>query len=237
VSQSETSPSPTELQSGRQQASSVGAQGPTPKATVQPSLRVKSPLRRVVSEANQPQAQVKRVPGAPVRYTPTPSPTKRSREPTPVAPGPVAAIMPFLAAEPHLATLTDTPCAPKRPSVKPPSAPRQASPAPPPKALPPAAPERPAPFRNSKSRKPLQKSVSLNIASTGTSTVILNRPFQRPGRPAAPKHAEKEEVKDLGPWSREAFDLFAEKWRPPGWDEEKWCFQDKESGLNTTVTT
>jgi hypothetical protein len=26
--------------------------------------------------------------------------------------------------------------------------------------------------------------------------------------------------KDLGPWSREAFDLFV--WRPPGWNEEKW---------------
>jgi hypothetical protein len=29
--------------------------------------------------------------------------------------------------------------------------------------------------------------------------------------------------KDLGPWSREAFDLFV--WRPPGWNEEKWCVE------------
>jgi hypothetical protein len=29
--------------------------------------------------------------------------------------------------------------------------------------------------------------------------------------------------KDLGPWSREAFDLFA--WRPPGWNEQNWCLE------------
>jgi hypothetical protein len=33
--------------------------------------------------------------------------------------------------------------------------------------------------------------------------------------------------KDLGPWSREAFDLFV--WRPPGWNEEKWCVEEQKT--------
>lgn len=75
------------------------------------------------------------------------------------------------------------------------------------------------PAKSYKPKKPLQKSVSLNVTSNGTSTVMLSRPFQAPGKAAKPK--EPEPPKDIGPWSREAFDLFT--WRPPKWDEEKWC--------------
>ena len=77
------------------------------------------------------------------------------------------------------------------------------------------------PATRTKGRKPLQRAVSLNVASGGTSIVILSRPFQAPKAPAAklplPPPVEPE------PWSREAFDLFA--WRPPGWDEERWCLK------------
>ncbi|KAK3058735.1 hypothetical protein LTR09_000300 [Extremus antarcticus] len=71
----------------------------------------------------------------------------------------------------------------------------------------------------SKQKKPLQRAVSLNVASNGTSTVILSKPFRTPNAPAselAPPPPREPE-----PWSREAFDLFT--WRPPGWDEEEWC--------------
>jgi hypothetical protein len=57
------------------------------------------------------------------------------------------------------------------------------------------------------------------VAANGTSTVILAKPFQAPKPPAPPKAPTPPE--ETGPWTREAFDLF--NWRPPGWDEEKWC--------------
>ncbi|KJX92660.1 hypothetical protein TI39_contig5832g00039 [Zymoseptoria brevis] len=206
------------------------------KRSTPPPPREKGPLRRVVSESNQPQPPTRRTPGAPVRYTPTPSPTKRSRESTPSAPiGGAAAKTPADSVPPDLAPIAKAAPATKSLAAKPPPQPAQALEQS--KARPAPAPERPAPFRNNKPKKPLQKSVSLNIASTGTSTVILNRPFHRPGKPASPKEPDKEEDKDLGPWSREAFDLFAEKWRPPGWNEEKWCLQDKQHDENTAVTS
>ncbi|SMR49005.1 unnamed protein product [Zymoseptoria tritici ST99CH_1E4] len=209
---------------------------PVTKRSTPPPAREKGPLRRVVSESNQPRPPTRRTPGAPVRYTPTPSPTKRSRESTPSAPiGETATKPPGDPIPPHLAPLAKAAPATKALAAKPPPQPAQVPEKS--KAISAPAPERSAPFRNNKSKKPLQKSVSLNIASTGTSTVILNRPFQRPGKPASPKEPEKEEDKDLGPWSREAFDLFAEKWRPPGWNEEKWCLQDKQHDENTAVTS
>jgi hypothetical protein len=87
------------------------------------------------------------------------------------------------------------------------------------------------PSKNKPQKKNLQKSVSLNITAAGTSTVILGRPFQAPGKPPAPgKTTKKVEVvkEDVGAWSREAFDLF--RWRPPGWDEEKWCVVETTEG-------
>lgn len=88
-----------------------------------------------------------------------------------------------------------------------------------------------------KKKGPLQKSVSLNITpSNGTSAVMLSKPFQRPGKAGAQRKAP-EEPEDLGPWSREAFDLFG--WRPPGWNEEKWCMGEGTSGSasSTIIST
>lgn len=163
---------------------------PTPPVPI-PSPREARPLRRVISEPpnkpnngnNQTKTASKRVPGAPVRYTPTPSPTKRSREPTPV------------------------PLAEKE--VRPPT--------------------------KFKPKTNLQKSVSLNVTAAGTSTVILGRPFQAPGKPQpAEVKTPEPPPEDVGPWSREAFDLF--KWRPPGWDEEKWCVVETVEGADKAKT-
>lgn len=76
-----------------------------------------------------------------------------------------------------------------------------------------------------RSKKPMQRAVSLNTRSNGTSTVILSKQFQTPKAPqtvAPPVVA----AAVANAWSREAFDLLT--WRPPGWDEEKWCFGDAD---------
>jgi hypothetical protein len=130
-------------------------------------------LRRVLSEADVPPGtKSKRVPGATVRYTPSPA-----KKP-PSAASSVA------------------------PSDSEASLGRQIS----------------APPSRARAKKPLQRAVSLNTASNGTSTVILSKPFQTP---KAPMLKMPEPAKAPNPWSREAFDLLT--WRPPGWDEENWC--------------
>jgi hypothetical protein len=69
--------------------------------------------------------------------------------------------------------------------------------------------------------------VTLNTTSNGTSTVILSKPFQTPKVPVS---RPVEQARAPDPWSREAFDLFT--WRPPGWDEDKWCLKpDAAVGL------
>lgn len=150
------------------------------------------PFQRAISDSNIAQSsKLKRRPGAPMRYTP--SPTKRSREGTPA-------------------------------SV---SGSRDATPVPVPEIL----ATKTATTKSYKPKRPLQKSVSLNVTPGGTSAVILGRQFQAPGKPGI-KTQESEEPKDLGPWSREAFDLF--NFRPPGWDEGKWCVGD--SGVGTEAS-
>ncbi|CAK1364705.1 unnamed protein product [Cercospora beticola] len=151
------------------------------RRSVSPAKETRT-LRRVLSDTTHP-TKSKRLPGAPVRYTP--SPTRRSRENTP-GPG---------------------------------SRDRQTTPVP--AGGKPARAARSPPDRTAYRKKgPLQKSVSLNVTSNGTSTVILSKPFHAPGKANA-KPKRTEEPKDLGPWSREAFDLFT--WRPPGWNEDAWC--------------
>ena len=130
-------------------------------------------LRRVLSEADVPPGtNSNRVPGAPVRYTPSPA-----KKP----PSAASSVAP-----------SNSEASPGR--------------------------QRSAPPSKVRAKKPLQRAVSLNTASNGTSTVILSKPFQTP---KAPILKMPEPAKAPNPWSREAFDLFT--WRPPGWDEEKWC--------------
>ncbi|KAF2163300.1 hypothetical protein M409DRAFT_26339 [Zasmidium cellare ATCC 36951] len=170
----------------------VPSRTPKPPSTARPTKPPSPPppeprtLRRVASESVTAQSsRPKRMPGAPVRYTPSPSPTKGSRQTTPV---PAAA-----------SKQTNNVPATNKPDV---------------------------PSKTYKQKKPLQKSVSLNVTSNGTSTVMLSRPFQAPGKAAKTREKEPEPPKDVGPWSREAFDLFL--WRPPNWDEEKWCVTSSE---------
>ena len=73
----------------------------------------------------------------------------------------------------------------------------------------------------SRAKKQMQRAVSLNTTANGTSTVIFSKPFRTPKSPEI-KTAVPEKPPD--PWSREAFDLFT--YRPPGWDDERWCFKE-----------
>ncbi|KAK5714337.1 hypothetical protein LTR17_017193 [Elasticomyces elasticus] len=80
----------------------------------------------------------------------------------------------------------------------------------------------------SRFKKPTKKAaVRLNTATSGTAAVLLARPFSGPKSAAEVKErVVGPEVVEMmaDPWSREAFDLF--DYRPPGWDEEGWCFRD-----------
>ncbi|PPJ54009.1 hypothetical protein CBER1_03005 [Cercospora berteroae] len=168
--------------------------GPQPEVShrrsVSPAKETRK-LRRVFSDTTHP-TKSKRIPGAPVRYTP--SPTRRSRENTPGTG----------------------------------SRDRQTTPVP--AGGKPAKAARSPPDRTAYRKKgPLQKSVSLNMTSNGTSTVMLSKPFHAPGKANA-KPERTEEPKDLGPWSREAFDLFT--WRPPGWNEDAWCLGEGDGSEN-----
>ena len=139
-------------------------------------------LRGVVSDSDQPASRPKRVPGAPVRYTPSPAKEAANVAPQLVSYGNGNAGSPT------------TPVA--------------------------------ATAQIARGKKPIQRAVSLNTASSGTSTVMLSKPFQTP-EPLGSKDPEPERAAD--PWSREAFDLFI--WRPPGWDEEEWCLKDTVGGV------
>ncbi|KAK4540207.1 hypothetical protein LTR36_009705 [Oleoguttula mirabilis] len=154
-------------------------------------------FRRVVSETtntnNDTTAAVpKRIPGAPMRFTPSPSKKQRTA----------------IIIQPQINTNTATSPASKiRPDGRP----------------------APRPMSTTAPKKPFQRAVSLNMATTGTSAVLLARPFQPPKPPSVSSRegleAPEEDVAPLAePWSREAFDLFA--WRPPGWCEERWCLSD-----------
>ncbi|KAK4624010.1 hypothetical protein CLAFUW4_05368 [Fulvia fulva] len=167
------------------------AKPPAPAPTRTSAQPQERQFRRVLSEPDTGKSsRTKRVPGAPVRYTPTPSPTKRSRESTPVLP----------AGEES-----------KRSVAEPAPAPG---------------------FCASRQKKPLQKFVSLNMTSNGTSKVMLSKPFQAAGKTPKARAKEPETPKDIGPWTREAFDLFT--WRPPNWDEEQWCEKRPEEASNAS---
>ncbi|KAK0252308.1 hypothetical protein B0A54_14108 [Friedmanniomyces endolithicus] len=130
--------------------------------------------------------KLKRTPGAPMRFTP--SPQKRT-----------------------VAT----------------NNPNQANGTPNHAAQPPPQPKPAAkPTNNTRGKKPPQPALRLDTTASGTAAVMLGRPFQ-PLRSASksrsPRSAEVVEAKP-DPWSREAFDLFG--WRPPGWDEERWCVKE-----------
>jgi hypothetical protein len=192
------------------------------------------PFRRVVSEtgtAASTATTAKRIPGAPVRFTPPP--TTRAAKPADSArqspameqreqQRPAKTIEPM--GPPPVPTVTSAPM-----HAKPdPPVTRNENP-PPPEAL----PSKPAKSRPGIGRREVRKSAqacfstALNVAANGTSTVMLAKPFQAPRPPA--KAEPPPTSSDVGPWSRDAFDLFT--WRPPGWDEEKWCVSKDNGGV------
>ena len=192
------------------------------------------PFRRVVSEtgtATSTATSAKRIPGALVRFTPPP--TTRAARPADYTRGspvleqreqqrPAKTIEPM--APPPAPTVTSAPMHAQ------PDPPRLRSKSPP---LPEALPSKPAKSRPGIGRKEVRKSAqacfptALNVAANGTSTVMLAKPFQAPRPPAKAKSPPTSS--DVGPWSREAFDLFT--WRPPGWDEEKWCVSKDDGSV------
>lgn len=199
------------------------------------------PFQRVVSEHNTAASTAtttKRIPGAPVRFTPPPvaraeksaeQAKQRTEAAVPVqrAPPPKKVVAPPAAplAEPRSAA-KDAPPPQEQPDAHQPSK----EPTPPSVEMPP--PPQPATRRRPGiGRKEIRKSAqasfptALNVAANGTSTVILAKPFQAPKPPAPPKAPAPPE--ETGPWTREAFDLF--NWRPSGWDEEKWCVSKGEA--------
>ncbi|KAK3718218.1 hypothetical protein LTR37_005333 [Vermiconidia calcicola] len=141
-------------------------------------------LRRVVSESNRPaSSKSKRAPGAPVRFTPSPS---KKSPPKALHTKP---------AEPAVGSVRPTKAVPSKLRAK----------------------------------KPIQRAVSLNTASNGTSTVILSKAFRTP---KAPESKPLETARAPEPWSKEAFDLFT--WRPPGWDEDEWCLKPAADGVEAS---
>ncbi|KAK3676205.1 hypothetical protein LTR78_003955 [Recurvomyces mirabilis] len=105
-----------------------------------------------------------------------------------------------------------------------------------------AKPALPASKRTNK--KAAKQPVTLSTATSGTAAVMLGRPFQAPKKAkvateavarSVTKHSPTEVPMTADPWSREAFDLF--DWRPPGWDEERWCLKDVADALGETTKT
>lgn len=91
--------------------------------------------------------------------------------------------------------------------------------------------ERPTVIPKPRPKKSLQRTVSLDVTSNGTATVMLSKPFQPP---KPPEQRESAPQAAPNPWSREAFDLFT--WRPPGWDEENWCIKELAEAVDTLIT-
>lgn len=143
-------------------------------------------FRRVVSDTHATTAAApKRIPGAPMRFTPSPTKHQAAGHP----PGVNTAN----------ADSTHRTAQPQKPLAAP--------------------------------KKPLQRAASLNTTATGTTAVLLGRPFKPPKSPA---EAEVDVAPPADAWSREAFDLF--EWRPPGWCEERWCFKALEEAVDGMAT-
>ncbi|KAI6834574.1 hypothetical protein KC340_g4630 [Hortaea werneckii] len=172
-----------------------------------PALKENRRFQRVVSDPNNNTGlKQRRTPGAPMRITPSPS-KQRPQSPS-VANIDVSRTSPQGPNSVH-----------QRPSVA--HIPTTDPPAPPP----------PPPPQQKKFIQPIPRptrnTVRLNTSAEGTATVMLGRPFQPPKPPISKAKSEEAAIPTgaADPWSREAFDLF--EWRPPNWDEARWCFKDQ----------
>lgn len=73
----------------------------------------------------------------------------------------------------------------------------------------------PKPFKRTKGLQKEPTRLDLTSASNPETSTLIAKPFKPPSKPAT--EADKPKDTDLGPWSKEAFDLM--DWRPPGWLE------------------
>nr|OQO31802.1 hypothetical protein B0A51_00704 [Rachicladosporium sp. CCFEE 5018] len=211
--------------------STVAKLQPTDARSRSAPVRQSRSFQRVLSESNTSVSiSPKRIPGAPVRYTP--SPTRRSvasdRGPNCASITPVANTV---GTPPHASIPSDAPPdveqttqAPQKSAIT-----KRAMLHPQAMEIPQAkgtslAKPKAAPKRKGIGRKEIRKNAAscfppaLDTSANGTATVVLSKPFQAPKAPVA-QHTPPE-AKDVGPWSRDAYDLFT--WRPPGWCEEDW---------------
>ena len=161
-------------------------QGDTNRSRSQ-GRRTERPHQRVISNTDNIAAtKPKRTPGAPMRFTPSPSKQK---------------------APPEQPAQAEQPQAPAQQITR--------GAVPPSKAQP--------PFKKP-TRNQVQRTVSSHTTASGAAAVVLGRSFQPPAPPALDESVDVDVPPAANPWSREAFDLF--EWRPPCWDEERWCFKE-----------
>ncbi|KAI7360625.1 hypothetical protein KC354_g8717 [Hortaea werneckii] len=200
---------------GRAQ-SLVSAEGQPAARTINdvqlPAAKEDHQFRRVVPDVNAHTGpKQRRTPGAPMRIAPAPSKQDAPHK-----------------QRPHSPSVADADVSRTSPRASNPIQPR-ASETNSPITDPPAVP-RPPPQQKKFIQplpRPTRNTVRLNTSAEGTATVMLGRPFQPPKPPVSkPESAEAGiPAGAADPWSREAFDLF--EWRPPNWDEERWCFKDQ----------
>ncbi|RMY10895.1 hypothetical protein D0867_05556 [Hortaea werneckii] len=174
-----------------------------------PALKENRQFQRVVSDPNSNTGpKQRRTPGAPMRITPSPS-----KQPPP---------------SPSVVNIDGSRTLPQAPNPvhQRPSAAHLST-----TESPAAAPPPPPPPQQKKFTQPLPRptrsTARLNTSAEGTATVMPGRPFQPPKPPISKPKSEEAAIPAgaADPWSREAFDLF--EWRPPNWDEARWCFKDQ----------
>ncbi|KAI7596190.1 hypothetical protein KC316_g63 [Hortaea werneckii] len=196
-----------------QAQSLVSAEGQTAAASRDdsqlPALKENRQFQRVVSDPNSNTGpKQRRTPGAPMRITPSPS-----KQPPP---------------SPSVVNIDGSRTLPQAPNPvhQRPSAAHLST-----TESPAAAPPPPPPPQQKKFTQPLPRptrsTARLNTSAEGTATVMPGRPFQPPKPPISKPKSEEAAIPAgaADPWSREAFDLF--EWRPPNWDEARWCFKDQ----------
>ncbi|KAI6882033.1 hypothetical protein KC360_g6009 [Hortaea werneckii] len=205
---------------GRAQ-SLVNAEGQPAARTINdvqlPAAKEDHQFRRVVPDVNAHTGpKQRRTPGAPMRITPSPSKQDATHRQRPHSPSVVDADV--SRTSPRASKLVQ-----QRPSDA--NSPTTDAPA-----------IKPPPPQQKKFIQPLPRptrnTVRLNTSAEGTAAVMLGRPFQPPKPPVSkPESAEAGiPAGAADPWSREAFDLF--EWRPPNWDEERWCFKDQGASMD-----
>ncbi|RMY15950.1 hypothetical protein D0868_00596 [Hortaea werneckii] len=177
-----------------------------------PARKEDRQFQRVVSDPNNNTGpKQRRTPGAPMRINPSPSKQDAPHKQRPQSPS-VADVDASRKSPQASSTIQNLPTEAHIPTTD-----ARAAPPPPPQQK---KFTQPIP-------RPTRSTVRLNTSAEGTATVMLGRAFQPPKPPISKPKSEEAAIPTgaADPWSREAFDLF--EWRPPNWDEARWCFKDQ----------